>query len=330
MRKFAVLCWGLALLASADGNAAAEEAGLMPLLKPDVEIASELVTIGDLFDHAGLYAEKAVFRAPDIGTRGTVEAAEIANAVRAAGLKQFDLGGLTEVMVTRASLVVGTEEIEAAVTAALAEANGLPDPGRLSLTFDVAPQPIHVSPHAQKPVTVTGLSYSRASGRFEAVVIPALPKGQNDGIRLAGTAVENVEVPVLTRTLGRGDVVSAGDVTLQNMPRNRAPRDTVAGVAEIIGLAARRPMAIGTPVKTADFNEPYLVERNDLVTILFEAPGITLSARGRVLDNGTKGGVVAVRNIQSKRTIQATVTGYGTVTVANGRARLAGIIGGIQ
>ena len=55
---------------------------------------------------------------------------------------------------------------------------------------------------------------------------------------------------------------------------------------------------------------------NDNVTITYQVPGITLTMRGKAIDGGTLGEVVNVLNVQSKRTIQATVAGPGHVVVA--------------
>lgn len=61
---------------------------------------------------------------------------------------------------------------------------------------------------------------------------------------------------------------------------------------------------------------PELVRQNEAVTITYEAPGLFLSMRGKALDAGAEGDTVNVLNVQSKRTVQGTVTGPGRVTLA--------------
>jgi flagella basal body P-ring formation protein FlgA len=56
--------------------------------------------------------------------------------------------------------------------------------------------------------------------------------------------------------------------------------------------------------------------QNEMVTIVYEVPGIGLSVRGKAIDSGADGDVVNVLNLQSKRTVQGTVTGPGRVTIA--------------
>ena len=58
------------------------------------------------------------------------------------------------------------------------------------------------------------------------------------------------------------------------------------------------------------------MQRNEAVTIYYEVPGIMLTVRGKALEAGAVGDVVGVLNIQSNRTVQATVIGPGRVTIA--------------
>ena len=61
------------------------------------------------------------------------------------------------------------------------------------------------------------------------------------------------------------------------------------------------------------------MQRNEAVTITYEVPGIMLTVRGKALEAGAVGDVVGVLNIQSNRTVQATVIGPGRVTIAAAR-----------
>ena len=48
-----------------------------PALKGDITVIAGVVTVGDMFDEAGLAAEDALFRAPKPGTTGNVSLADI-------------------------------------------------------------------------------------------------------------------------------------------------------------------------------------------------------------------------------------------------------------
>jgi flagella basal body P-ring formation protein FlgA len=60
---------------------------------------------------------------------------------------------------------------------------------------------------------------------------------------------------------------------------------------------------------------------------VFEVPGITLTARGKALSAGAEGDTIDVLNPHSKRVLQATVRGPGTVVV--GRNAIHANTGGV-
>jgi flagella basal body P-ring formation protein FlgA len=69
-------------------------------------------------------------------------------------------------------------------------------------------------------------------------------------------------------------------------------------------------------LRADDLVRPQIVQRNEAVTITYEVPGIMLTVRGKATEAGAMGDVVGVLNIQSNRTVQATVTGPGRVSIA--------------
>ena len=63
------------------------------------------------------------------------------------------------------------------------------------------------------------------------------------------------------------------------------------------------------------------MHRNEPVLLVYEAPGIAVTVRGKASESGAEGDVVNVVNIQSKRTVQGLVTGPNRVTVLDRGAR---------
>jgi flagella basal body P-ring formation protein FlgA len=76
-------------------------------------------------------------------------------------------------------------------------------------------------------------------------------------------------------------------------------------------------------LRNSDLVKPDMVTRNESVTLVYEVPGIVLSARGKAMESGREGDTVNVMNVQTKRTIQGTVTGPGRVTVTAQSPRFA-------
>jgi flagella basal body P-ring formation protein FlgA len=308
----------LALLLSLAVPATSQEAPI-GRLKPSVTVTSDLVRLGDLVEGTGAAFATPVFRAPDIGTTGTVEAARVLAAARNAGLPSIETVGLAFVTVTRASRAVAPQEIEEALRLALVRANKIDTEAEITVSFDRALRTAHVEPDNASPVRILELSWNEVSGRFDAVAgIDGSAVLAQAPLRLSGTATETIEIPVFTRAMSRGEVIRASDIAMDRQPRNAAARTAVASLAPAIGQAVRRPVRAGQPVVASDLAEPTLVNRNDGVTLTCETPGMVLTVRAKALDAGAEGDTIAVLNAQSNRVVQATVTGPGRVAVLVG------------
>jgi flagellar basal body P-ring formation protein FlgA len=60
---------------------------------------------------------------------------------------------------------------------------------------------------------------------------------------------------------------------------------------------------------------PEAVERNALILMTYEQPGLNLSMRGKALAAGAVGDVIQVVNLNSKRTVEAVITGPNRAAV---------------
>src|SRR5262249_23632966 len=133
--------------------------------------------------------------------------------------------------------------------------------------------------------------------------------------RFTGTLTETAATATLTHALRPGEIIKASDVAME-----RRPKTEVAGEAmtakQAIGFAAKTALRGGQALRQADLIRPQVVQRNETVTLFHEVPGITVTARGKALEPGAMGDTIGVLNVQSNRTIQATVTAPGRVTVA--------------
>jgi flagella basal body P-ring formation protein FlgA len=125
------------------------------------------------------------------------------------------------------------------------------------------------------------------------------------------------------RSVERGNIIKDADIVVERRPRNEVSREVITKRADVIGMAARGAMQGGRPLRAADLMKPDLVLRNQAVTLVYEAPGMVLTIRGKANDGGAEGDVISVVNEQSKRVVQGMIIGPGRVAVTNGSPRLA-------
>lgn len=305
----------IVLLACTAAPAAAQITGSVApnaRLRTEVTVMGDVVRIGDLVENAGLAANTPIFRAPDLGQTGAVPARRVLDAVMPYGLVVVDARGVSEVAVTRASRAIPTADIEARIVRALSARYNLGRAENVTITFDRDVRPIQLDANVTAELSVARIAYDPSSRRFDTTF--ELNGGRAQW-RYTGSAVVTIEAAVPTRALARGEIIKANDFTIERRPKAEFLSEPPALAAEVIGLAARRSVRAGQPLRSADLMKPEMVARNDMVTLHYAVPGIVLSMRGKALDAGAEGDSVSVLNEQSKRTIQGVVTAPGHVTV---------------
>jgi flagellar basal body P-ring formation protein FlgA len=301
-----------ALVLTLGGAAAAETPA--PALKASAIVSSDVVRIGDLVENAGPVADVPIFRAPDIGTTGAVATDRIVDAIRPHQLIGIDTRGLAEVLVTRASRAIGAQEISSSVAQALAGQYGFSAAHNILVRFDGGARTLQVEPTATGPLQVLALSFDPHTSRFDVTFdLPSSAALNGQAARYTGTAIETVDAVAVDHPVERGEVLKTSDLTTLRRPKDES--GALSDPGAVVGLAARHPLRPGQPLTASDVMKPEVVARNDTVTIVYQAPGVTLTLRGQAKDGGALGDAIGVLNMESKRVVQAVVSGPDRVTV---------------
>jgi flagellar basal body P-ring formation protein FlgA len=288
-----------------------------PVLRASVTVSGEVVRIGDVIDNAGSSAQIAIYRAPDLGTTGTLPTAQVVAALRAHQVIGVDTRDIREISVTRLARIVDGKEIEGQVARALEHRNGLGDAANLSLTFDRAVEDLKLDASNTGAMQATSVRYEPRNGRFDVTFeIAGTGVSTPTRLRITGTAVETVEAAVLARDVERNEVLKSSDVVVERRPKAEVGGGNVASRERAVGMQARRQLRAGQALKVADLAKPDLVQRDQTVTLIYETAGLYLTVRGKALEGGTEGDVVSVLNLQSKRTVSGTVVGRGQVSIS--------------
>jgi flagella basal body P-ring formation protein FlgA len=324
MMKVRSLLLALALLAAGAAPSLAqnrEEAVAAPVLRAAINVTGDLVRIGDVVDNAGTAAQIAIYRAPDLGTTGSLPTAQVLSVLRAHQVIGVDTKDLKSISVTRLARTLDAKDIETQVARALERRNGLGDAANLSLTFDRDVQTVQLDASNSGALQPASVRYEPRSGRFDVSFEIVNDASVPTKLRFTGTAVETVDAAVLARGLERNEVLKSSDVLIERRPKSEVGND-VAGRDSAVGMQARRQLRAGQALRTTDLVKPDLVTRDQSVTLIYESSGLYLTIRGKALEGGTEGDVVNVLNLQSKRTVSGIVVGRGQVSVAISTPRL--------
>jgi flagella basal body P-ring formation protein FlgA len=287
-----------------------------PVLRANVTVAGDLVRIGDVIDNAGTSAQIAIYRAPDLGTTGSLPTAQVISALRAHQVIGVVTGDINAISVTRLARTLEGKDIEVQVARALEHRNGLGDAANLSLTFDRDVGDVRLEASNSGTMNPVSARFEPRNNRFDVTF-----EITNDNVstptrlRFTGTVIETVEAAVLARSVERNEVLKSSDVVVERRPKAEVGSD-VAARDRAVGMQARKQLRAGQALKSADLAKPDLVQRDQSVTLIYEASGLYLTVRGKAMEGGTEGDVVNVLNLQSKRTVSGVVTGRGQVSIA--------------
>jgi flagellar basal body P-ring formation protein FlgA len=313
-----------ALLAASATAALAQARDVIapPTLRANVTVASDIVRVGDLVDNAGSAGATAVYRAPDLGTTGTLPVTAVLSTLRTHQVIGVDARDLREITVTRLARTIEARELELSVARALERRHGLGEAANLSITFDRDVGDLRLEAAVSGALQPTSVRYDARSTRFDVAFEIANENGAPPAkLRFTGTAIETVEAAVLARNLERGDVLKSSDVIVERRPRAEIGTEP-AGRERAVGMQARRQLHAGQALRVADLSKPDLVTRDQNVTLIYETAGLYLTIRGKAMDNGTEGDVVSVMNLQSKRVVSGVVIGRGQVAISVATPRL--------
>jgi flagella basal body P-ring formation protein FlgA len=293
-----------------------------PVLRPNVTVTNDVVRIGDVIDNAGPAAQIAIYRAPDLGTVGTLSTVKIIAALRAHQVIGVDTRNIQDVTITRLSRSLDSKDIENQVAQALERRNGLGDAANLSLTFDRDVPSLQLDASNSGALEPVSARFDSRSGRFDVTFsIGNDSNAPATKLRFTGTAVETVEAAVLARGVDGKEVLKSSDVIVERRPKAEVGND-VASRDRAVGMQARRQLRAGQALRVSDLAKPDLVVRDQAVTLVYESAGLYLTIRGKAMEGGTEGDVVNVLNLQSKRTVSGVVVGRGQVAVSVPAPRL--------
>src|SRR3954452_19331068 len=203
MMKIRTAVLATALLALQAGAALAQrsdDAIAAPVLRASITVSGELVRIGDVVENAGTAAQIAIYRAPDLGTTGTLPSEQVLSALRAHHVIGVDARDLREISVTRLARTLDSKDIELQVARSLEHRGGLGDAANLGLTFDRDVKDLRLEASNTGAMQPASVRYDPRSGRFDITFEIANERSSTPlRLRFTGTAVETVEAAVLVR-----------------------------------------------------------------------------------------------------------------------------------
>lgn len=285
-------------------------------LRRTAAISGDVVRLGDLFQSSSGKAlpqeQEAVMGAPLVGSPIVLDAVRLQAIANKFGLIWTPTQPNDNAVLTRETTTIGSTEIIAALRQDLIT-RGMSEEAEVELGSGL--QTATIAAGEMGNIAVLDANYDRRSGRFTALVQTGSGNGDTKKLRLTGRTIDTVTVPVLSRALGRKDVIQVQDIQWTKMRSTDLRDGTVLDPERLIGQTAKRPLKAGEQLMLQDVERTVVVTKGQPVTMELITPYMRLSANGIALDPGGIGDVVQIRNLQSNKVISGIVTGPHQVRV---------------
>lgn len=126
---------------------------------------------------------------------------------------------------------------------------------------------------------------------------------------MAEAAAADIVTP--TRTLRPGVLITADALTIRD-GRQPGAFDRISDVA---GQEARVALYAGRPIPFDAVGPPAVVNRNEIVPLIFRTEGLSISTEGRAMERGGVGDRIRVMNLQSRTSLFGLVQADGSIKV---------------
>ncbi|WP_282152842.1 flagellar basal body P-ring formation chaperone FlgA [Ruegeria atlantica] len=130
-------------------------------------------------------------------------------------------------------------------------------------------------------------------------------------LALAAPIPAMAEIVVSKRTIRAKEIISATDLET----KDQMVPNAVSNVDFLVGQEARVALYPGRPIREGDFGPPAIVDRNDLVVLVFDRRPLSITAEGRALGRGGVGDRIRVMNLSSRTTVTGRIRSNGQIEV---------------
>ena len=276
-------------------------------------VEDQVIRIADIFEGSSR-GDVVVGAAPNPGQRFVIEASQLAGIARRFNVEWRPMSGSERSVIERPGQALSRE---AAIEVVRAELLGLGLPADAELELAAYSPPI-LPLNALPRLSAEGGSYENASNRFAATLIVMADGMPSIRMRVTGRAIATAPAIVATRRLAVGEVVGPQDAKLVQLRAERVRPGTAQRLEDVVGMQLRRPTSTDLPFMGADLMVPHIIAKNEVVMMVVEGPGLSLTTQGRALEAAPRGGRLNVMNLNSRSVVEAEAIGPGRVRVRLG------------
>ena len=120
------------------------------------------------------------------------------------------------------------------------------------------------------------------------------------------------ETIVAARTIPAQTLIALDDLLLRDVTIAGGETDPLL----FVGMESRVALYAGRPIRVGDVSFPAVVERNQIIPLIFVRNGLKISTEGRSLARAGPGEMIRIMNLASRSTVSARIGEDGAAYVS--------------
>lgn len=275
-------------------------------------VRDDILKLEDIFDGLERNQDFVLGPSPQPGQDMVLNARTLYRIASALDLPWRPSTSNDQVTIRRAATVISFDRIEDTIKAGLRD-NGLN--ADFNLLLSQGAKQIILPDDQPASLDIQSINYNPGSEYFEARLVAPSKSNPLRQVIYTGRVEQMTKVPVLKNVMRNGNLIRESDVHWISMRSRNVKPDMVMGVEDMVGMTPRRIVMNGKPVLSQDLESPKIVERGELVTLVFQNGPLQLTAKGKALQDGAKGDLIRVSNSNSNKTLIGNVSGPNEITI---------------
>ena len=134
-------------------------------------------------------------------------------------------------------------------------------------------------------------------------------------VTMKGTVEWHGYVVCLANSLERNSIIAHGDIRLEKHDISRGRDTLIRNPEEVVGKRLKATLRKGDCLYEEILDAPMLIKRGDAVKILARSDNLSISLSGEARSSGAAGETIRVKNIMSRKLLEARVIDRGLVEI---------------
>lgn len=123
------------------------------------------------------------------------------------------------------------------------------------------------------------------------------------------------EVVVSKRRIAKHELISEDDLYVRKEELTNLPADVIRKIEDVVGKQAKSVIAPYKILTSHMVEQPPLIKRREIVTLLLETPAMRITTKAQARQDGCKGQIIRVKNLDSRKELEAVVISDSVVKV---------------